>query len=53
MKLVGHKTEAIYLRYAITAKRDKREGVMKLATLHSQPTPGRTIVRLKLTGTDR
>jgi integrase len=31
MKLVGHKTEAIYRRYAIVAERDLREGVAKVA----------------------
>ncbi len=34
MKLVGHKTEAIYQRYAITNEQDLREGVSKLARLH-------------------
>jgi integrase len=31
MKLVGHKTESIYRRYAIVAESDLREGVKKLA----------------------
>jgi integrase len=34
MKLVGHKTEAIYRRYAIVAPQDLAEGVAKLAALH-------------------
>lgn len=33
MKLVGHKTEAMYRRYAIVSPRDLTEGVAKLATL--------------------
>ena len=33
MKLVGHKTESMYRRYAITSERDLREGVQKLAAL--------------------
>lgn len=39
MKLVGHKTESIYRRYAIVAEQDLREGVEKLARLH-QATQG-------------
>ncbi len=35
MKLTGHKTEAVYRRYAIVAESDLREGVEKLAALHS------------------
>jgi len=31
MKLTGHKTEAVYRRYAITNEQDLREGVAKLA----------------------
>ena len=31
MKLSGHKTEAIYLRYAIVSKSDLREGTKKMA----------------------
>lgn len=33
MKLTGHKTEAVYRRYAIAAEADLREGVEKLAHL--------------------
>ncbi len=31
MKLVGHKTESMYRRYAIVAENDLREGVARLA----------------------
>jgi integrase len=34
MKLTGHKTEAVYRRYAITSQSDLSEGVAKLAALH-------------------
>ncbi|MEO7136681.1 MAG: site-specific integrase [Gemmatimonadales bacterium] len=33
MQLTGHKTEAVYRRYAIVAEADLREGVTKLAAL--------------------
>lgn len=36
MKLTGHKTEAVYRRYAIVAEGDLREGVAKLATLRDR-----------------
>lgn len=35
MQLTGHKTEAIYRRYAIVAEQDLAEGVATLAALHS------------------
>jgi integrase len=41
MKLTGHKTEAIYQRYAIVAERDLAEGVAKLAALAPAP---RTVI---------
>jgi integrase len=34
MKLTGHKTEAVYRRYAIVAESDLREGAAKLTLLH-------------------
>lgn len=34
MKLTGHKTEAVYRRYAIVSEGDLAEGVTKLAALH-------------------
>jgi integrase len=44
MQLTGHKTEAVYRRYAIVAEADLREGVAKLATLHAAPAAARTIL---------
>lgn len=40
MKLVGHKTESIYRRYAIVAEADLREGVGKLARLNDEAEKG-------------
>ena len=37
MKLTGHKTEAVYRRYAIDDSAALSEGVMKLARLHAEP----------------
>jgi integrase len=39
MKLTGHKTEAVYRRYAITSASDLAEGVAKLAALHQGVPP--------------
>ena len=44
MQLTGHKTEAVYRRYAIVAESDLREGVVKLATLHAAPAAARTVL---------
>jgi integrase len=41
MKLTGHKTEAVYQRYAIVAERDLAEAVAKLAALAPAP---RTVI---------
>lgn len=46
MKLTGHKTEAVYRRYAITSTADLSEGVAKLATLHGAEKPKRTVLPL-------
>jgi integrase len=46
MKLVGHKTESIYRRYAIVSSRDLAEGVAKLAALHAASPAARTILPL-------
>lgn len=43
MKLVGHKTEAMYRRYAIVSQRDLVEGVSKLAQLRPEPSTTRII----------
>ena len=37
MQLTGHKTEAVYRRYAIVALPDLTVGVKKLARLHARP----------------
>lgn len=44
MKLTGHKTEAVYRRYAITSGADLSEGVAKLATLHSATVGSPTVL---------
>ncbi len=38
MKLTGHKTERVFLRYAIVSPADLKEGVAKLARLHEAVT---------------
>lgn len=52
MKLVGHKTESIYRRYAIVSEADLSEGVAKLATLHQagQGAPRKVVPLAKRTG---
>lgn len=40
MELTGHKTEAVYRRYAIVAKSDLEDGVATLAKLHGQTAIG-------------
>ena len=35
MKITGHKTEAVYRRYAIVSEADLSDGLKKLARLHS------------------
>jgi hypothetical protein len=44
MKLTGHKTEAVYRRYAITSAADLAEGVAKLAVLHGVAGESRTVL---------
>jgi len=44
MKLTGHKTEAVYRRYAITSAAGLSEGVAKLATLHTGPQGSPTVL---------
>lgn len=48
MKLTGHKTEAVYRRYAITDSKALEEGVGKLAKLHADaPSEGRSVVPIQ------
>lgn len=49
MKLTGHKTEAVYRRYAIADSAALAEGVSKLARLHATPhgDSGRAVVPLE------
>lgn len=44
MKLTGHKTEAVYRRYAITSPADLKEGVGKLSALHDAWSDARTVL---------
>ncbi|HVT39478.1 MAG TPA: hypothetical protein VHE78_10555 [Gemmatimonadaceae bacterium] len=44
MKLTGHKTEAVYRRYAITSAADLRECVGKLSALHDAPVGSPSVV---------
>jgi len=44
MKLVGHKTESIYRRYAIVSQRDLAEGVAKLAALRQSTSEVRAVL---------
>jgi hypothetical protein len=39
MKLTGHKTEAVYRRYAIVSSADLREAISKVATLQLGAAP--------------
>ena len=52
MKLTGHKTEAVYRRYAITSAADLSEGVAKLAVLHNATAGARRMLPF-VTGTKR
>ena len=47
MSLTGHKTEAVYRRYAIVSASDQRDAVGKLARLHEQQSPAaQTVIPL-------
>lgn len=48
MKLTGHRTEAVYRRYAVSSAADLAEGVAKLAALHGAPSGSRTVVPIAL-----
>jgi integrase len=41
MKMVGHKTESVYRRYAIVDEASLREGAERLAALHAEQDAGR------------
>jgi hypothetical protein len=48
MKLTGHKTEAVYRRYAISDATALSEGVEKLARLHAEtPARPRSVVPMR------
>ena len=51
MKLTGHKTEAIYRRYAIADSTALAEGVEKLARLHAEEPRERKVLPLNGTNT--
>jgi len=46
MKLVGHKTESIYRRYAIVDEAMLKEGAAKLQTLHEAQAPAAPVIPL-------
>jgi len=50
MKLTGHKTEAVYRRYAIADSAALAEGVEKLARLHAEEPHERKVLSLNQTG---
>src|SRR5712664_2172565 len=54
MKMVGHKTESIYRRYAIVDEAMLKEGAAKLQTLHEAQAPAAPVIPLtKATRTKR
>ena len=54
MKMVGHKTESIYRRYAIVDEVMLKEGAAKLQTLHEDQAPAAPVIPLtKVTRTKR
>jgi hypothetical protein len=46
MKMVGHKTESIYRRYAIVDEAMLKEGAAKLHTLHEAQAPAAPVIPL-------
>ena len=46
MKMVGHKTESIYRRYAIVDEAMLKEGAAKLQTLHEAQGPAAPVIAL-------
>jgi integrase len=53
MQLTGHKTEAVYRRYAITSRVDLSEGVAKLSAQHEAQSSTRSVIPIATTGTIR
>ena len=54
MKMVGHRTESIYWRYAIVDEAMLKEGAAKLQTLHEAQAPAASVIPLtKATRTTR
>jgi integrase len=50
MKMVGHRTEAIYRRYAIVDEQMLREGADKLHAVHQTEAASSPVVRLPRDG---
>jgi hypothetical protein len=51
MKMVGHKTESIYRRYAIVSESDLRDGAERIQALHDrQRKPSPLTIRARATG---
>ena len=44
MRISGHKTEAVYRRYAITDKKSTAEGMKKIHEFRQQQAEDRTVV---------
>ena len=47
MKITGHKTEAVYRRYAITDKESTAEGMKKIHEFRQQQAEDRTVVPIR------
>jgi integrase len=50
MKMVGHKTEAVYRRYAIVSDSDLRAAALKLAEATTRPQTGTTTGTIAIAG---
>ena len=46
MKMLGHRTESIYRRYAIVDEAILKEGAAKLQTLHEAQAPAAPVIPL-------
>jgi integrase len=53
MKLTGHKTEAVYRRYAVTDSAMLQEAVAKLATLHASEANSPSTVKVEAISANR